>query len=81
MGGSSYEMNVPSAPVGSGGDEYEERGRTRGRSPLKNPSSAPNPFDDNAADPSNLSLRGASRGRDAQADSPTERRSMFHENV
>ncbi|CAK7568122.1 MAG: hypothetical protein SEPTF4163_006105 [Sporothrix epigloea] len=93
MGGSSYDMNVPSAATaGSGvgvGEEVEERGRTRGRNPI---GSAPNPFDDDA-DPSNMSLRGVSprpmvetggsgnHGRDGQPESPTERRSMFRENV
>ncbi|CAK7235212.1 hypothetical protein SBRCBS47491_009215 [Sporothrix bragantina] len=95
MGGSSYDMNVPSATAaGSGGDDFEERGRTRGRAGGAGGNSAPNPFDDDAADPSNISLRGVSprpmadatagsggHGHDGQPESPTERRSMFRENV
>ncbi len=91
LGGSTYDMNVPAAS-GSAGEELEDRGRTRGRSPHL---SAKNPFDDDA-DPSNMSLRGvsprpivdtnvagagaASRGS-KKPDSPTGRRSMFRENV
>ncbi|CAK7215825.1 hypothetical protein SCUCBS95973_002609 [Sporothrix curviconia] len=89
LAGSSYDMNVPTATIGD--DGFEERGRTRGRSPG---TSAPNPFDDDAADPSNMSLRGVSPrpmgdgaagsgglGQGGQPDSPTERRSMFRESV
>lgn len=88
MGGSSYDMNVPA----DGGEELQERGRTRGRSPHAGGANDPNPFDDDA-DPSNISLRGVSprpivdtnlgAGGDHgnKPDSPTERRSMFRENV
>ncbi|CAK7264483.1 hypothetical protein SEPCBS119000_001010 [Sporothrix epigloea] len=86
MGGSSYDMNVPS--VATAGSEAEDRGRSRVRNPVAGTS---NPFDDDA-DPSNISLRGVSprpivdaaggnHGRDRQPESPTERRSMFRENV
>ncbi|KAL1901328.1 hypothetical protein Sste5346_001733 [Sporothrix stenoceras] len=92
MGGSSYDMNVPAA---AGDDEFEERGRTRGRSPHPaTGAGGPNPFDDDAADPSNISLRGVSPrpivdtsvsgggNHDSHnPESPTERRSMFRENV
>ncbi|CAK7197425.1 hypothetical protein SEUCBS139899_000072 [Sporothrix eucalyptigena] len=97
MGGSSYDMNVPTVTTTTGGgrDEFEERGRTRGRSPGTNASATqggPNPFDDDV-EPSNISLRGVSPrpmvdtdasghdGHDGQPESPTERRSMFRENV
>lgn len=95
MGGSSYDMNVPAAVPSHGDDEFEERGRTRGRSPhpATGSSGAPNPFDDDAADPSNISLRGVSprpiidtgvhggNNESHNPESPTERRSMFRENV
>ncbi|ERS99782.1 uncharacterized protein SPSK_09670 [Sporothrix schenckii 1099-18] len=102
MGGSSYDMNVPAATSSHGDDAFEERGRARGRSPHPatgasggggGGGSAPNPFDDDAADPSNISLRGVSprpmidtgvhdgHNDSHNPESPTERRSMFHENV
>ena len=81
-GGSSYQMNIPqeSGPYG------EERGRPRSRSPGLTPA---NPFAD-TAEPSNLSMRGVSprpldtevpRGKGKDDDSPTERKSVFRENV
>lgn len=97
MGGSSYDMNVPAAAAGD--DDFEERGRTRGRSPhpATGAGGGSNPFDDDAADPSNISLRGVSPRPIVDTDvsggggggnhdshnpeSPTERRSMFRENV
>lgn len=82
MGGSTYDMNLAGAT--SGGFE-QDRGRSRGRDS--------NPFDE-TANPSNMSLRGvsprpipdrpttsASAEDNGKADSPTERRSMFRENV
>lgn len=87
FGGSSYDMNVP---VDAGAHE-EPRGRSRDRSPNTNTGGGLNPFDDDAAAPSNLSMRGVSprpisgtgpSARDGgKADSPTERRSMFRESV
>ncbi|KAK1752092.1 hypothetical protein QBC47DRAFT_405293 [Echria macrotheca] len=80
--GSSYQMNLATTP-GEG-----DRGRQRSRSP------AGNPFAD-SAEPSNLSMRGVSPrpietgtgttgglGKGKKEDeSPTERRSMFRENM
>lgn len=74
-------------------DQYDEdRGRPRSRSP--GAPAAPNPFDDRAAEPSNISLRGVSprpldtrsanrhSGGVGPGGSPTsERRSIFRENV
>ena len=85
-GGSSYDMNVPT----DANAHDEPRGRSRDRSPNTNTAGGLNPFDDEA-DPSNMSLRGVSprpitdagpHAHDAdKPDSPTERRSMFRENV
>jgi len=84
-GGSSYQMNLPQDPVPAGRYD-EERGRPRSRSPGPTPS---NPFAD-SAEPSNLSMRGVSprpidtsvtRGKGKDDDSPTERKSVFRENV
>ncbi|ETS83127.1 hypothetical protein PFICI_05003 [Pestalotiopsis fici W106-1] len=102
-GGSGYPMNLAAtpghAPEPYGGHD-EPRGRSRERDPeLGVPASGPaggsrtrqNPFDDNQAEPSNISLRGVSprpmANDDGKAenpfnDSPTaERRSIFRENV
>ncbi|KAK3319299.1 hypothetical protein B0H66DRAFT_603848 [Apodospora peruviana] len=80
-GGGSYQMNLARDP--------EERGRPRSRGPA---GLTANPFDDNA-EPSNLSMRGVSpRPIDTTAagkapekveddSSPTERKSIFRENV
>jgi hypothetical protein len=83
------------APAGYVGDEHEERGRTKSRSPGLGGVSGTrgNPFDDDA-EPSNISLRGVSpRPIDTEAanaaaksgqkdkDSPTERRSVFREDM
>lgn len=86
----SYSMNLAAtprmAPEGSGAGHDDNRGRSAvGR----------NPFDDDAAEPSNLSLRGVSprpmdseREREREhrptkggdgGDSPSERRSIFKE--
>ncbi|KAK7408167.1 hypothetical protein QQX98_009696 [Neonectria punicea] len=92
--GSSYRMNV-AAPPGSGarglgGEEEEDRGRRASRSPGSGPGGR-NPFDDD----SGLSLRGVSprpidtgvtkhKGHgepDSAGSSPTERRSVFRENM
>ncbi|KAK0645661.1 hypothetical protein B0T16DRAFT_457670 [Cercophora newfieldiana] len=81
-GGSSYQMNLATDPRTYG----EERGRPRSRSPGGVPA---NPFAD-SAEPSNLSMRGVSprpidtgvaRGKGKDEDSPTERKSVFRENV
>ncbi len=98
-GGNSYPMNLAATPVPShasfGHDDGEARGRPRSRSPgmtgggLKPVS---NPFDDDNAEPSNLSMRGLSprpidttpgpTSKDAaHSESATERRSIFRENV
>lgn len=66
MGGSSYDMNVAADVDGAGSGE--QRGRTRGRSPLGGGEAGPgpsggstlNPFDDDVADSTNASLRGVS---------------------
>ncbi|KAJ4416943.1 hypothetical protein N0V85_002060 [Neurospora sp. IMI 360204] len=104
-GGSSYQMN-PATNSGNAGtsnpfaDPDEERGRKRSRSPgpaankgLSAPASQ-NPFDDAAADQSNVSLRGVSprpiEGTGAskpsghnngEHESHAERRSIFREDV
>ncbi|OIW31691.1 hypothetical protein CONLIGDRAFT_697925 [Coniochaeta ligniaria NRRL 30616] len=84
------------APRGYGGDEGEgeERGRTKSRSPGRTGGRG-NPFDDDA-EPSNISLRGVSPrpidtgaanaaaksgGQQKDKDSPTERRSVFREDM
>jgi len=96
-GGGTYRMNLaatPGAPPSGFGDDGDDhrRGRPRSRSPGLRPGGAKNPFDDDA-EPSNLSLRGVSprpidtsaadAGGGAQKDpaSPSERRSVFRENV
>ncbi|KAK6066316.1 hypothetical protein SCUP515_10756 [Seiridium cupressi] len=103
--GSGYPMNLAAtpgpAPEGYSGHD-ETRGRSRDRDALGVPGSNAgggsrtrhNPFDDDAAEPSNISLRGLSprpidtsvgvrSGGDSgpPSDSPTERRSVFRENV
>ena len=81
-GGDGYQMNLPY-------DEEERRGRGRSRSPAPGP--AKNPFGE-GAEPSNLSMRGVSprpidtgvggpRKGAKDDDSPSERRSVFRENV
>jgi hypothetical protein len=101
-------MNLAATPgiPPAGFGEDEERGRPVSRSPaypgatdLRVPSqkSGRNPFDDDDAEPSNISLRGVSpRPIDTQlaqqkgtqnkepgsgGSSPTERRSIFRENM
>lgn len=69
----SYSMNLAATPRGFDGD----RGRTLSRD-------GRNPFDDDAAEPSNISLRGVSpRPMDGERreDNASERRSIFRENV
>lgn len=73
-------MNLAATPrmAPEHGSEFDARGRA-----------GKNPFDDDAAEPSNLSLRGVSprpmegehHGKGSGADSPTERRSVFTEQV
>lgn len=79
LGQESYSMNLAATPrMAPEGGALDARGRA-----------AKNPFDDDAAEPSNLSLRGVSprpmegehHGKDSGADSPTERRSIFTEQV
>lgn len=87
---------TPGASVsgGYGGDDLE-RGRTRSRSPGQGGGvlamGRRNPFEDDA-EPSNISLRGVSPrpidtsvgdkgGKKDDGDSPTERRSVFRENM
>ncbi|KAK7927684.1 acid phosphatase-like protein [Apiospora marii] len=96
--GSGYNMNLASAPDAAAPDHG--RGRSQNRDSLGVPGaagrSAANPFDDDAAEPSNISMRGVSprpidTGMPARPlsgvssigknDSPTERRSVFRENV
>ncbi|KAK7982016.1 acid phosphatase-like protein [Apiospora saccharicola] len=96
--GSGYNMNLASTPGATAPDHA--RGRSQNRDSLGLPGgagrSAANPFDDDAAEPSNISLRGVSprpidTGNSARPlsgvstvtknDSPTERRSVFRENV
>ncbi|KAK3390202.1 hypothetical protein B0H63DRAFT_519434 [Podospora didyma] len=83
--GDGYQMNLA---------VDEERGRPRGRSPGLAPGGSRNPFDDDA-EPSNISMRGVSpRPIDTRVaaagagkkpakdeDSPTERKSVFREDV
>lgn len=74
LDGGSYSMNLAATPrvVPEDGGE---RGRGVGR----------NPFDDDAAEPSNLSLRGVSprpmEGEHHGRGDAAERRSIFTENV
>lgn len=73
-------MNLAATPrmAPEEGTAFDARGRA-----------GKNPFDDDAAEPSNLSLRGVSprpmegehHGKGSGADSPTERRSVFTEQV
>ncbi|KAK8080019.1 hypothetical protein PG997_007837 [Apiospora hydei] len=93
--GSGYNMNLATTPGAAAPDNG--RGRSRDRDSLGVPGaggrSAANPFDDDAAEPSNMSMRGVSPrpidtgatprpgGGAAKNDSPTERRSVFRENV
>ncbi|KAF4963403.1 hypothetical protein FSARC_8575 [Fusarium sarcochroum] len=90
--GGGYNMNLSATPGLSGGrgfgDEEEDRGRRASRSPASGPGGR-NPFDDDAGS----SLRGVSprpidtgyskpKNRSGSAESsPTERRSVFRENV
>lgn len=93
--GGSYRMNVAAPPSsgarGLGHDDEEDRGRRASRSPGSGPGGR-NPFDDDSA----MSLRGVSprpietnlpakqKGHhdpDSAGSSPTERRSVFRENV
>ncbi|KAH7133498.1 histidine phosphatase superfamily [Dactylonectria macrodidyma] len=94
-GGASYRMNVATPPSsgarGLRGDDEEDRGRRASRSPGSGPGGR-NPFDDDAA----MSLRGVSPrpidtdlpakqkrhdDPDSAGSSPTERRSVFRENM
>ena len=92
--GGGYNMNLAATPGLSGGpqrfgDEEEARGRRASRSPTSGPGGR-NPFDDDAAA---SSLRGVSprpidtgfgkpKNRSGSAESsPTERRSVFRENM
>jgi hypothetical protein len=95
--GNTYNMNLAATPgmppAGFGGGDVE-RGRTLNRSPGLGAPSGRNPFDDDA-EPSNISLRGVSprpidtssankgKGKEQQGDenSPTERKSIFRENM
>ncbi|KAM0438837.1 hypothetical protein ACHAPT_001598 [Fusarium lateritium] len=90
--GGGYNMNLAATPGLSGGarfgDDEEDRGRRASRSPASGPGGR-NPFDDDAGS----SLRGVSprpidtgvpkpKNRSGSADSsPTERRSVFREEV
>ncbi|KAL9572725.1 hypothetical protein ACKAV7_003124 [Fusarium commune] len=89
--GGGYNMNLAATPGLSGGrgfDEEEDRGRRASRSPASGPGGR-NPFDDDAGS----SLRGVSprpidtgvakpKNRSGSAESsPTERRSVFRENM
>lgn len=93
-GSDTYQMNLAATPgvppAGYAGDE--ERGRTKSRSPGL-AATRGNPFDDDA-EPSNISLRGvsprpidteaanaAAKGGQKDKDSPTERRSVFREDM
>lgn len=82
-GADSYAMNLAATPRM---DAEDSRGRSRDPA-----GGARNPFDDDAAEPSNISLRGVSprpmegetqqHGHKATGDNASERRSIFHENV
>lgn len=95
--GGGYNMNLAATPAVSGGrgpggrgmgDDEEDRGRRASRSPASGPGGR-NPFDDDAGS----SLRGVSprpidtgfskpKNRSGSAESsPTERRSIFREDV
>lgn len=100
--GSGYPMNLAATPraapasfgdlsLGGAGQQHqhheeERRGRSRDRDGQQL-----NPFDD-AAEPSNISMRGVSprpvidtaghtRAAGSSSESPTERKSVFRENV
>lgn len=99
--GSGYNMNLATTPGAAAPDNNnaghhanDYRGRSRDRDSLGVPGrSAANPFDDDAAEPSNMSMRGVSprpidtgvsaakAAGGGKNDSPTERRSVFRENV
>ncbi|KAL1858907.1 hypothetical protein Daus18300_009776 [Diaporthe australafricana] len=74
----SYSMNLAATPRMDARGFDGDRGRTLSRD-------GRNPFDDDAAEPSNISLRGVSprpmEGERHQADNTSERRSIFRENV
>ncbi|KAM7191041.1 hypothetical protein V8F20_009473 [Naviculisporaceae sp. PSN 640] len=84
-------VQPPAAGFGGNRNQDEERGRPRSREPGAG-GLAPNPFDDDA-EPSNLSLRGVSprpidtgvggksSGGAKDDDSPSERKSVFREDV
>ncbi|KAF6838127.1 hypothetical protein CMUS01_04750 [Colletotrichum musicola] len=87
--GNSYNMNLASTPL----PHDEPRGRSLSRDHdvgLSAPKGGRNPFDDDA-EPSNISLRGVSprpivdtaphQQQKENGESPTERRSIFRENV
>lgn len=70
-------MNLAATPQMAPRGFGEDRGRTLSRD-------GRNPFDDDAAEPSNISLRGVSpRPMDGERreDNASERRSIFRENV
>lgn len=93
-GNSSYNMNLAATPGLAGGrglpgDDEEDRGRRASRSPASGPGGR-NPFDDDAGSslrgvsprPIDTSVGKAKRGGGGSQDSsPTERRSVFRENV
>ncbi|KKY31387.1 hypothetical protein UCDDA912_g08646 [Diaporthe ampelina] len=73
----SYSMNLAATPQMASRGFDGDRGRTLSRD-------GRNPFDDDAAEPSNISLRGVSpRPMDGERreDNASERRSIFRENV
>lgn len=81
-GHESYPMNLAATPHVSPPAYGDDRGRTLSRE------GGLNPFDDEAAEPSNISLRGVSpRPMDAgehgngDGGSQAERKSIFRENV
>ncbi|KUI57466.1 hypothetical protein VP1G_04817 [Cytospora mali] len=78
----SYSMNLAATPQPQSRGYGDDRGRTLSRD------GRPNPFDDDAAEPSNISLRGVSpRPIDGaehghgDGGSIAERKSIFRENV
>lgn len=78
----TYPMNLAATP-GLPPPQHEERGRSR------EPTGGRNPFDDDAAEPSNISMRGVSprpmntdsHGHKVTGDNVSERRSIFTEQV
>lgn len=87
-GSDSYAMNLAATPRVDDAEDHN-RGRSRSRE-VAGGGASRNPFDDDAAEPSNMSLRGVSprpmdgetqARRKVTSDNASERRSIFTEQV